>query len=310
MRIGYRGYMSLIKSNVSRPADRLTDLYGQLTSGRRIQTPSDDPLAASRAVRGHALLSEIETRQFVIRQGQQLLSAADGALGGMGTSLSRVKDLGLQAAAPYLEAGERHALAMEVRDIADQLVVLGNTQVQDIYVFGGSQTGAPPLERSEGNLPPVLYHGNQQQLNYMLDSIQSAPAAFPGHYVFNFTDKSGGRPVEGADEDVFSLLNDLAGAIERGDMPQVTSYRDQVDACRTHIIAVRGQVGVATQRYQRAQAMSEEANLRTRELLSAEEDVDFAAAISDMQQQETIYRAALSLTGRLLEMPNLFEMPW
>ncbi|MEN6303341.1 MAG: flagellin [Armatimonadia bacterium] len=310
MRIGSRGYLEQIQSNVARPAERLTRLYGQLTSGKRLHVLSDDPLAASRAVRGHAVLEEIEARKFVIRQGQQVLGAADGALGDIAQSLSKVNNLALQASAPYLEESERKALAAEIRGLSDQMVTLGNMQVQDKYIFAGSQTQTRPLEKAEGVSLPVLYHGNSQAPVYAIDTLQQAGVGFTGQRVFNYADGSGERAVDGVDTDVFSLLEDLATAIEAGDTAQSETLREQVTKCHASVVGLRGQVGVMTQRYERALSVAEAADLRTRELLAEEEDVDFAKAASEMEQQETIYQAALGLTSRLLEMPDLFDMPW
>lgn len=310
MRIGSQSGIQQLKTNLTTPAGRLGVLYGQLTSGKRFQKPCEDPIATGRVVRGNAALDELDSRKFVLQQGKQLVSAADGALGDISGSLSRCKDLALQASEPTLGAEERSAIAEEIRGLASAMVTTGNMQVQGQYIFAGSQTDTAPFEADPSANLPVLYHGNHQQVTYLLAGSDSIPAGLTGAEVFNYPDASGNRPLAGVDQDFFSLLNNLADAVESADANQLTDLRTQLDASYSHVVGLRGQTGVIAQRYEQGINVADETELRIKDLLSTDQDVDYATAISDLSQEQTVYQAALNMTSKLLEMPDLFDLPW
>lgn len=310
MRIGSQSSIQQVKTNLARPAARLGVLYGQLTSGKRLEKPSDDPVASARVVQGQAVLDELDSRKFVLQMGKQLIGAADGALGQISSSLSRCKDLALEGAAPTLNADERAAIAQEIRSLSASMVTTTNTQVQGQYIFAGTQTGTMPFEAVDDANLPVLYHGNHQQVIYTLTQSDSAPVGLTGSQVFNYPDATGTRPITGVDQDVFSLLGNLADAVQCGDVNALTDLGTQLSATYSHVVGARGQVGVIAQRYDRALNVADDTELRVKDLLGTDQDVDYASAISDLSREQTVYQAALSMTSKLLEMPDLFDLPW
>lgn len=308
MRIASRGQMDLLKRNLTIPAERIAKLQVQLASGKRLQTLSDDPLAASRTVRARAGLQEIGARKFVIQHGQSLLSATDSALGEMAGLLKNARNIGLRACTLSLDPAERDALAAQVRALSSSLVSEGNTEVQGQYLFGGTKTATPPLQESSTANLPVLYHGSGAPPQYRISAWEQATIGFNGAEVFNYPDSTGERPVSGVDRDVFSLLDDLAVAIERNDSAQLQTLTAQVLDCQEHVIDLRGRAGVVSQRLNRGLDAAEAADIRLHELLSNVESVDFAAAMVDLSNEQVIYQAALRTTSTLLDMPNLFDV--
>jgi flagellar hook-associated protein 3 FlgL len=310
MRIGSRGYADVIKANIARPSARLTDLYGQLSSSKRLSKLSDDPVAAPRAVRGHNALAELASRKLVIAQGTQMLGAADTALGTISNALSRVQALCLEAVNPSANQAGRTAISQEIRDLSASLVTAGNASIDGQYVFSGTKTDTGPLvETPTGNLP-VAYQGNQQPLEYAVTPSETVPASVTGAQVFNYPDDTGARPVAGVDADTFSLLKDIADSIDRGDTNRVSELTKQVQATYDNVVGLRGRVGALVQRYQHASQTVEDTDLQVRNLLSNDEDVDYASAIVDLQQQETTYQAVMATTSRMLQLPNLFDTSW
>jgi flagellar hook-associated protein 3 FlgL len=310
MRISSRGYADLIKNSLSRPSQRLGKLYVQVTSGKRLQGVSDDPVAATRVVRAHNALTELDSRRFVISDAKRLLGGADGALGDVGEVLSSCYDLALRAMNASLSDAERLALAQEVRSHSASLVDAGNLTVQNAYVFSGTRTETMPFADGTAVGLPVAYEGNHQQLVYQTSPSQTVSVGFTGAQVFNYPDAAGARPVSGTDADVFSLLQDLADSIESDELGRVEVLAPQVKACHEHVVSLRGQTGVMVQRCDAALQNCDSAETRLRELLSDDEDLDMTAAIVALSNEETAYKAVMGMTSRLLALPNLFGEQW
>ncbi len=310
MRVSARGYTEAIKSSLAQHSARLGKLHEQLTSGKRVTRLADDPLAATRAVQAHNALTELDSRRFVIGDAQRLLSAADGALADMGQALQRCHDLSLRAMTPHLGESERRALAQEVRDLGTMLMAAGNLNVQGTYVFAGSETATAPFHESDLGSLPVAYEGNHQAPVYRLGAAQSLPVGFTGAELFNYPNAAGERPLAEVETDVFALLEELAGAIERGDVDEISRLSGPVEACYEHVVGLRSQAGVMVQRCELAARTCDSAESRLRELLAQAEDLDMAAAITDLSTEQTAYEAVLGMTSRLLAIPNLFEATW
>ena len=303
MRVSALGQTEAIKASLARHSARLGRLHEQLTAGKRVCSLADDPLSATRAIRAHSALAELDSRRFVIGDAQRLLGAADGALAEMGQALQRCHDLSLRSLSPQLGESERRALAQEVRYLSSALMAAGNLEVQGSYVFAGTQTNTKPFQPSDLGSLPVAYQGNHQALTYRLGPAQSLPAGFTGAQLLNYPDAGGQRPITGVDSDVFALLEELAGAIERGDTGRVSELSGSVSACHEHVVSLRSQAGVMLQRCEAATSACDAAEVRLRALLAQDEDLDIAAAITDLSAEQTAYEA-------LLAIPNLFEATW
>lgn len=310
MRVSSVAHTESLKASLARHSARLGHLHQQLSAGKRLCELSDDPVAAARVVRAHAALSELDSRRFVIAEAQQLLGTADGALAGMGQALQRCHDLSLRAMSPQLGEGERLALAQEIRYLSTTLMAAGNVSVQGAYVFGGTQTNMQPFRPTEISGLPVAYMGNHQAPVYHLGPTQPLPVGVTGAELFNYPNAAGERPLSTVDTDVFSLLADLADAVERGDVGRVSELSGSVNACYEHVVNLRGQVGVMVQRCEWFTSACDTAENRLRELLTREEDLDIAAAITDLSAEQTAYEALLGMTSRMLAIPNLFEATW
>lgn len=307
MRVSNSGFINSIKRTLGSQSERIGNLYGQLSSGKRLQHLADDPSAMVRAVRAHATLNELSARQTVAQQAQQLVGATDSALGEVSSLLSEAKDVCLQAGNSSLNDDERSALAAQVRALQSSLVRIGNTEVQGHYIFSGAQTTTPALEEDETANLPVLYHGDHQELAYQIGTGEAISVGFTGAEVFNYPDASGTRPVAAAGEDAFSLLTDLADAVERGDTAQMEQLGSALDKLHAHAVDLRGQVGVVAKRWQRVQDNAASTSIMMTQLLSDDESVDTTAAIVDLSNLETAYAAALSITSRMLQLPGLLD---
>lgn len=307
MRISNQGFINTVKRNLAAPAEAMGRLYAQTSSGQRLQKLSDDPRAMVRALGAHASLKELDARRTVARQGQELVSATDTALGQVSDSLSQAKSLALRAATSSVGDSERVALAQQVRSLQSALVLAGNTSVGGHYLLSGSRTDTPPLQETTGGAVPVAYQGNHVALTYQVSAEQRTAVGFTGAAVFNYPDGGGERAVSAVDQDVFSTLSDLADAIETGDQEQLAQLTTNLDELHTHTLSLRGEAGVLAQRWNRTLSAADDTSVLLNQVLADEESVDYTSAIVDLSNLQTAYQAALSLTSQMLALPSLFD---
>lgn len=164
----------------------------QIASGKRIQTPSDDP---SGAVKSIDIQEQIATAEQHLRNGQFArteLSLEEGAMTGAQNVLQRVRELMIQANNDTQSEGTRQGIATEIRARRDELLALANTRnASGDYLFAGFNLDNQPFSLSGGN---VIYSGDQGQRR-----IQVGPSSF--------------IPVSDSGVDVFQLIKTGNGSL-------------------------------------------------------------------------------------------------
>lgn len=155
----------------------------QISTGNRILTPADDPVASVR-------LLQLEQQQNVLSQYKSNLTAADNSLtqeevtlNSVNTVLHRVRELALRAGNGSLEAQDRQSIAAELREREDELLSLMNTRnARGEYLFSGFQGKIQPFVRSgDGS---YSYQGDEGQRKLQIASSLNIAISDSGKAVF------------------------------------------------------------------------------------------------------------------------------
>lgn len=117
----------------------------QLSTGLRVNQPSDDPAAAAEMVQSLASSARIDQYTSNITAALSQMQTADSAIASMVTYLNRAITIGTGSANQIESQGDKQAAANEVAGILSGIVALGNTNFQGRYIFGGSETSINPF---------------------------------------------------------------------------------------------------------------------------------------------------------------------
>lgn len=139
----------------------LLRLQDQLSTGRRITSPSDDAPAALRAIALQRLLEQRDQTRVNLTASQSYLDATDAALSDVSQLLSDIRATALSVTGTTATNEQRANAAAEVRRALQQLVDVGNTKFRGRYLFAGSRSNVPPFALQDGL---VVYRGNQSNL--------------------------------------------------------------------------------------------------------------------------------------------------
>lgn len=159
---------------------RSRDSTEQISSGKRITRPGDDPVAAAEVmtIRNRTNAAAQYDRNGV--QAESRLTQVDDVLGGVASVLQRVHDLVLQGRSEAQGNSDRDAIAKEVREQMQVLLDLGNTRnASGEYIFAGATVGTRPFTAdSAGN---VSYNGDQTARELQLSETRTIAESFTGH---------------------------------------------------------------------------------------------------------------------------------
>lgn len=146
---------------ISRQQTELLRTQQQISTGRRMLAPSDDPVAASEALRveqGRALTSQYQSAQGAARD---RLSILEARLGDAGDLYQSLRQLTVQAGNAALSNQDRASLAREMRGLQTQLLSVANSSDgQGGFLFSGFNVDTQPFDRTPAG---VTYNGDQGQ---------------------------------------------------------------------------------------------------------------------------------------------------
>lgn len=154
----------------------------QISSGQRILKPSDDPIAAGRALGLRESLSRLE--QFDRNAGiaSNRLALEESTLKSANDVLQRVRELALQANNPTQSDESRGLIAVEVRQQLENLVQIANAKDGNgAYLFSGNKSDSIPVIRTGSTF---AYNGDQGQRLIQIGSGRKVPDGDPGSSVF------------------------------------------------------------------------------------------------------------------------------
>jgi flagellin-like hook-associated protein FlgL len=118
----------------------------QISSGRRIEKPSDDPFGTSRAMSYRTNLTEVAQYTENSHRAMSWLDITDTALMSVDSYLHRVRELVINGVDSALNSEEKAALASEVDQITAGLMQIANTSIDNRYVFAGEKLSEKPYE--------------------------------------------------------------------------------------------------------------------------------------------------------------------
>src|SRR4051794_37805493 len=142
MRITQRALAVTSLQGLNRNMDAIAKLQAQLTSGKTINKPSDDPTGTNAAMQTRQELAGATQYARNISDGLSQLDATDSALQNMIKQVQKVRDLTVQGSnAGVMSEASRSAIKTEVAGLRDSLLGLANTKVQNQPIFGGVTSG-------------------------------------------------------------------------------------------------------------------------------------------------------------------------
>jgi flagellar hook-associated protein 3 len=167
--------------NMQRSIRRLMDLQTNMSSGRRINAPSDDPTGTVRDLNYRTELAKIAQYRKNVDQGLTWMGTYDSILSDAKDSLSSAKEIAIAMANGNYDDIAREASATEVQSIFDQIVQLANTELEGRRIFSGFRTRTKPFTVSATG---VVYEGDRGEIEFETDSALRSIINFNGADTF------------------------------------------------------------------------------------------------------------------------------
>jgi len=118
----------------------------ELSSGKKILEPSDDPYGASRVIDLNSQIEGLNSYGGAVQDGIAWTQAASGAMSNIGEVVQRVRELLVEASNGTFNEGDLHNIGVEVTQLTEAVKQAANTQYAGQYVFSGTLTTTAPYK--------------------------------------------------------------------------------------------------------------------------------------------------------------------
>lgn len=279
--------------NLNNNLTRLEKLQNQMSTGRKINKPSDDPVGIGFSLRYRSGLEANEQYQRNVDSAISWTDHIDKIIGEANDVLQRARELAVQGANGTNPDFSSDAIAEEIDQLYQHLVTIGNTQFNGKYIFNGQLTDIKPYEigtaesmtPDKGAIPIEVGVGITIQVNLSgSDLFGSATDA----------------------TNAFKVLIDLRDALLADDKTAVQNSMGKIDNRIETVLEKWAEIGARSNRIELVKNRLEDENINLQSLLMNTEDADIAALMINLKTEESIYQASLSTGARIIQ-PSLVD---
>ncbi len=254
----------------------------QISSGKRILSPSDDVVALAKSLKLKETNTQIESYLRNITSVQAKQTAAENAL-------SNIYDTAQEARTEIIRLLNHGVLDQEdaqivgdyLKGLRNYIVDQANTKVDNVYVFSGTKTDTPPFDNS-GN-----YQGNSEVQNIPISKGYEVQGTFDGG---KFLDAQN-HPIK-----IVQVLDKITQAIDNQDISNITNQDlADFDEGMKAIGESRSLIGAQASNLEDFRLQHEAQKTLFNDMISKLEDANITEAISKMEQSKVAYEASMAV---------------
>lgn len=273
--------------NISSSFNKLNDLSNQVSSGKKITKPSDDPVVAMKGMFYRSNLSEVEQYQRNLSEGYLWMDNSEAGLEQANEGLQRIRELLVKGKNDTNDAAARTAIAQEVEQIKQDLVTVANTKVNGKYLFHGTDVSNPLV--TDGDPPQVAANATDASIdNYNVQvssgihlKINVSPTAFS--------------------QEMFDVVQGIQEKMANNDTEGLDDLLSRLDTVTDDLTTERTELGARYNRLELVETRLDSQNVLANKVLSDNEDVDMEKAITNLSVQESVHNAALSVAAKIIQ---------
>lgn len=284
---------------------QMEQAQAQLSSGYRLQKPSDDSAAISQIYELQTQIAFNQQTQKNLNGAATELSAADSALQSSIQALTSAVTIAAQGANSSYTAEQRANLAIQVQSIQQSLVSLSQTQVNGSYIFSGDKSTQPlyQLDDTQPNGVQQLATATNTRAIQDINGTTIATAR-TATTIFDAQDSSG-NPVSG---NVFAAVQSLITALQNNDASAIASASDSIKAANEYLNGQLAFYGTAENRVADANQLAQKFLVQEQGDLGDVQNADVPTAALQLTRAQTQQQAALAVEAKIQQQPNLFSM--
>jgi flagellar hook-associated protein 3 FlgL len=243
----------------------------RLSSGKKINKPSDDVYGMMEAMGYKVTINEIDQYKKNIDDADSQLGLTDSVMSSVATIVARARELAVQTSSGTQTAEDRAVASEEIANLRDEALRLSQTKLRDRYIFSGYKTDTAPFDAG------FNYQGDANEINVLVDRDSTIAVNVAGDEAFSV---GGTTFMETLDDLDYALKNNILD--QTGPPPGIRQAITALDNAIDQIANVRADVGARMNYLERLKSTQEDRDTSLKTLLSNTEDTDIAGTISEL----------------------------
>lgn len=256
----------------------------EASSGKRLITPSSDPLAAADWVKARSSAARVQSTREAMKVVQGDAQQAEAALAEANSLIQRANELAVQGANDPLTANERAMLAREVDDIRKQLIDIGNARGAHGYLFAGTKTDQPAFDAAG-----TFQGDNNSQLAELGPGLVRAVST-SGAQAFT---AAGGR-------DIFADLAQLTADLNADNRAGIAAGIDSMKSASQQIVREQARAGMTLRQLEASDNVLAQSGIDLEHRASQASDADAVDAFTRLSDLQGTLERAIGVTKTVL----------
>lgn len=288
MRITQRTVFDNFMRDVNRNRAEMAQIQSQLSSGRAVRTPSQDPVSFQRSRIVEEDVREAEQYQSNINSGLRQGRLAQDALDKSLNDLIEVKRIVVQGASDTYDDDDRKTMADQIAGLRDSLISTYNISYGNRYLFSGTNSGQPPFQNDAVTPGAVINNSNNTAPSVAIDNGVEAEISITE---IELTNTESG--------DLFEVLGNIESALRTNDPAALNALITSSDDLINHVSDVTARLGNNINRMEFMFEQYESTKITQKAEISKMVETDYAQAISDLQRNQVAYDSAMAVHTRM-----------
>ncbi len=264
----------------------------ELSSGKSILEPSDDPFGASQVITLQSTLDGLTTYEKSAQNGISWLNTASGALANINEVSQRARELVIQASNGINNQSDLNDIADEVQQLTETVKQDANTQYAGQYVFSGTLTNTPPYQQGEAE---DAYQGNAGAISRAIGPGATVDISVPLSSVLG----------SGGDGKLLDSLRTIAKSLREGTPEAMQALRgadlEGLDTNLEALANVQAGAGAATDQLKTAASRVQDLQTTTTGQLANVQDANIAQVAVEFSNEQSAYDAALRAGASIVQ---------
>ncbi|MGH2855756.1 MAG: flagellar hook-associated protein FlgL [Solirubrobacteraceae bacterium] len=283
---------TLADLNASQAAMARTE--AELSSGRSINEPSDNPYGASQAIALQSALDGLTSYEKSAHDGISRMNTASSALASIESQAQRVRELVLEGANGTYSPSDLADIANGVEQLTEGIKQDANTQYAGEYVFSGTLTNTRPYPQG----PEDEYAGNAATIARALGPGSTVNVALNLSTVL-------GNGQGAADGKLLDTLRTIAQNLREGSPAAVEALRTtdlhNLDTNLTSLAGLQAEGGAVTDQLNIALSRIQSLQTTNTEQLSNVQDANIAKVSIEYANEHAAFEAALHAGASIVQ---------
>jgi flagellar hook-associated protein 3 FlgL len=293
MRVGTASLYVGIQQRLQRLTADLNSLNEKVATAKKLNRPSDDPIAMVDAMQFKTATRQMDQYGRNLKTAVSWFNASESALSQTLDLVGRAREIAVLMNSDSQNAETRAAAAVEVGNLLDQAISLGNTQLSGRYVFSGFETATAPFTKvMGGGVETAQYNGDTNDFQVQIGKDENLTAGKNGQTVL-------------MDSALFSTLGSLKKALEDNDWGGINTQLGNLTSVEDHLNNQIADIGARQNRAEVKENILGQLQLELQDRLSQAEDADIAEVMIQLNAKQVTYQAALAAAARVNQMSLL-----